>query len=123
MGKFKMLVTTINFGELVNTICKIVKFGFAKSADLFSSLELLNKMSCNKTFRSVNKICRHIKHLVKIRKKYKRYCTRRPTCVYVHIQAQVAECFFSPPNGRYIDCSSSTYATNKSKTLKLQYRY
>ena len=26
------------------------------------------------------------------------------------------------PNGRYIDCSSLTYATNKSKTLKLQYR-
>ena len=30
---------------------------------------------------------------------------------------------FSLPNGRYIDCSSLTYATNKSKTLKLQYRY
>ena len=27
------------------------------------------------------------------------------------------------PNGRYIDCSSLTYPTNKSKTLKLQYRY
>jgi len=24
---------------------------------------------------------------------------------------------FFPPNGRYIDCSSLTYATNKSKTL------
>jgi len=27
------------------------------------------------------------------------------------------------PNGRYIDCLSLTYATNKNKTLKLQYRY
>ena len=27
------------------------------------------------------------------------------------------------PNGKYIDCLSLTYATNKSKTLKLQYRY
>ena len=26
-------------------------------------------------------------------------------------------------NGMYIVCSSLTYATNKSKTLKLQYRY
>ena len=26
------------------------------------------------------------------------------------------------PKGRYVDCSSLTYATNKSKTLKLQYR-
>jgi len=26
-------------------------------------------------------------------------------------------------NGRYIDCLSLTYATNKSKMLKLQYRY
>ena len=31
--------------------------------------------------------------------------------------------FFYFPNGRYIDRSSLTYATNKSKTLKLQYRY
>ena len=27
------------------------------------------------------------------------------------------------PNGRYIDCLSLTYATNKSKTLRLQYTY
>jgi len=27
------------------------------------------------------------------------------------------------PNGSYIDCLSLTYATNKSKMLKLQYRY
>ena len=33
-----MLVTAINFGELANTICKTAKFGFTKSADLFSSL-------------------------------------------------------------------------------------
>ena len=31
--------------------------------------------------------------------------------------------FFFFPNGRYIDCSSLTYETKKSKTLKLQYRY
>ena len=35
----------------------------------------------------------------------------------------VVESFIYFPNGRYIDCSSLTYATNKSKTLKLQYRY
>jgi len=36
---------------------------------------------------------------------------------------KVQEDFFFPPNDRYIDCSSLTYVTNKSKTLKLQYRY
>ena len=30
---------------------------------------------------------------------------------------------FSFPNGRYIDCLSLPCATNRSKTLKLQYRY
>jgi hypothetical protein len=68
MDNFKTLVTAIDFGELANTIRKIAKFGFAKSADLFSNLEFLDKMPCNKTFGSVNKICRHTKHLVKIRK-------------------------------------------------------
>ena len=40
------------------------------------------------------------------------------TCVWLVILY-----FFFFPNGRYIDCSSLTYATNKSKTLKFQYRY
>jgi len=35
---------------------------------------------------------------------------------------QITDIFYFP-NGRYIDCLSLTYATNKSKTLKLQYRY
>jgi len=31
--------------------------------------------------------------------------------------------FFLISNGRYIDCLSVTYATNKSKKLKLHYKY
>jgi hypothetical protein len=31
--------------------------------------------------------------------------------------------FFYFPNGRYIDCLSSTYETDKGKTLKLHYKY
>jgi len=38
-----------------------------------------------------------------------------------HHQFAVQKFYF--PNGRYIDCPSLTYAINKSKTLKLQYRY
>ena len=40
----------------------------------------------------------------------------------LHVARGRVRCFLFP-NGRYIDCSSLTYATNKSKTLKLQYRY
>ena len=31
--------------------------------------------------------------------------------------------FFYFPNGRFIDCLSLTYATNKGKMLKLHYKY
>jgi len=40
----KMVVIAINSDELANTICKIAKFGFVKSADLFSILEFLDKV-------------------------------------------------------------------------------
>ena len=60
-----MFVIAINSGKHVNKMCKNSKFGFAKSADLFSYLEFLNKVSCNKIFWSANKISRHIKLLVK----------------------------------------------------------
>jgi hypothetical protein len=45
MDSFKMLVIAIPSGQIANTICKTAKFGFAKSADVFSSLEFLNKVS------------------------------------------------------------------------------
>lgn len=51
MDDFKILVLAMNSGdEIANTIRKTAKFGFAKSADLFASVEFLNKVSCNKTF-------------------------------------------------------------------------
>jgi hypothetical protein len=65
MDSFKMIVIAINSGKTYNKMCKNLKFGFAKSADLFSYLELLNKVSCNKIFWSVNKISQDIKRLVK----------------------------------------------------------
>jgi len=37
--------------------------------------------------------------------------------------AQKNDLFIYFPNGRYIDCLSLTYVTNKSKMLELQYRY
>ena len=44
-------------------------------------------------------------------------------CVFCFIVLFYIFFSFYFPNGRYIDCSSLTYATNKSETLKLQYRY
>ena len=43
-------------------------------------------------------------------------------CCFIPLFSLVVSVFHFP-NGRYIDCLSLTYATNKSKTLKLQYRY
>jgi len=42
---------------------------------------------------------------------------------YVQRHAGGRENIFFFPSVRYVDCSSLTYATNKSKTLKLQYVY
>jgi len=43
-------------------------------------------------------------------------------CVFYTILLMVAK-FLCFPNGRYIDCLSLTYATNKGKMLKLHYKY
>ena len=46
-----------------------------------------------------------------------------PHVTKIYNEEKLYSIYFYFPNGRHIDCSSLTYATHKSKTLKLQYRY